>query len=111
MRDLNNSVTKIFALSFTVPRIQGGPTCPWPSRHRLRRVRERDPIRRRQRRSPRLQDHSQLGDEDLVRQEINFKRPLKPSLRVYSSFGPKRVQINFPGFVCFYANNSNATNA
>lgn len=57
-------------LPLLVSRLQRGSSGSWPSRHRLRRVRERDPIRGRQRCTTRLQDHAHVGHEDLLRQEM-----------------------------------------
>jgi hypothetical protein len=56
---------------FSVPRLQRGSPGSRPTRHRLRRVRERNTIGLGPRRAPRLQDHAQLGDEDLLRQKVN----------------------------------------
>lgn len=61
----------IIHFPFAVPRLQRGSPGPRPPRHRLRRVRERNTIGLGPRRAPRLQDHAQLCDEDLLRQKVN----------------------------------------
>ena len=54
-----------------VPWLQGGATGARPTRHRLRRVRERDAVDGRQERPAGLQDHTLARHEDRLRQEVS----------------------------------------